>query len=222
MVHLKPDTRSREELIEEIAVLDVLEDRRPLSPEDRVVLDPSYLQARRSFEAVAGAVLSAATVPGLEPPPSLRDRMLARIAQETKEAPETTKTPAEPSRDPDGTFHVKPGVYGVHTDEASWQPSPVPGLVYKTIHRDDARGYTTRLLRIEPGHPYPPHRHGGDEEIFMLEGTLWVNGLLLKPGDYCRSEAGTEETGTVSDTGALAIVISSDLDEVAAAPADPS
>jgi quercetin dioxygenase-like cupin family protein len=216
MVHVKADSRSREELIEEIAVLDVLEERRPLSREDRVVLDPAYLDARRVYEAVSGALLGAASGSKVEPPASLRDRMLERIASEAQAAP------AAPPAEPPGTFHVKPGVYGVRTDEADWLPSPVPGLVYKTIHRDAERGYTTRLLRIEPGHPYPPHRHGGDEEIFMLEGTLWVNGLLLKPGDYCRSEAGTEETGTVSDTGALAIVISSDQDEVVAPETAPA
>jgi len=48
----------------------------------------------------------------------------------------------------------------------------------------------------------------------MLTGTLWVNGVLLKAGDYCRSEPGTDESGTYSDEGATAIVISSDKDEV--------
>jgi anti-sigma factor ChrR (cupin superfamily) len=69
-------------------------------------------------------------------------------------------------------------------------------------------------VRFEPGVRYPKHRHGGTEEIFLLEGKVWVNGTLLQAGDYCRSEAGTEEIGTYSETAAMAIVISSDMDEI--------
>lgn len=73
---------------------------------------------------------------------------------------------------------------------------------------------TTRLVRFAPGLRYPTHRHGGTEELFVLSGSVVVNGLVLRAGDYCRSEAGTEERGSYSDEGATAIIISSDADEI--------
>jgi hypothetical protein len=46
-----------------------------------------------------------------------------------------------------------------------------------------------------------------------------LNGILLKPGDYCRAEAGTAEPTAFSETGGMAIIVSSDLDAFDAAPA---
>jgi quercetin dioxygenase-like cupin family protein len=201
-------TGNREDVLLELAAIDALAaleaEPRELSPEERVKLDPAYVEARDAYEQ-ASALLGLAAAPAA-PPPSLKQRLLARIAE-------------EPAQDgaPEGSFFVKAGVTGVRTKDASWQKTPLPGVEAKTIHRDDERGYTTRLVRIEPGGRYPYHKHGGTEEIFMLEGTVWVNGKLLVPGDYCRSEAGTDERGTVSDHGALAVVISSDKDEISLA-----
>ena len=91
----------------------------------------------------------------------------------------------------------------------------MPLTEYKLVAYDAERRATTSLVRFAPGMRYPPHRHGGTEEIFVLEGSVLVNGVLLKAGDYCRSEAGTDETGTISHEGAMAIVVSSDFDEIA-------
>ncbi len=109
------------------------------------------------------------------------------------------------------------GVSGVRSATTRWSPTPLPGIEEKFLAHDDARGVTTRLLRFAPGTRYPKHRHAGTEEIFVLEGSLTINGLLLSAGDYCRSETGTEEEDTFSETGGMAIVISSDRDEIRAA-----
>ena len=193
----------RDDLLTELETLAALETLEG-APEERAGAagDPAYTAARGDFARVA-ALLAVAAAP-VEPPPSVKERLLARIAE--AEAAEKAL--------PEGGFWVKPGVTAVRTSEAAWQATLVPGLAAKVIHRDEERKQTMRLLRIEPGARYPWHRHGDAEEIFMLTGTLWVNGVLLKPGDYCRSEPGTDETGTYSDEGATAIVISSDKDEV--------
>jgi quercetin dioxygenase-like cupin family protein len=154
------------------------------------------------------ASLAFAAAPA-EPPASVREQLLARVAE----------AQAAESALPPGGFFVKPGVTGVHTEDVDWGKTFVKGLYAKTIHRDEARKTTTRLLKIEPGVRYPRHKHGGPEEIFLLSGTLWVNGIFLKAGDYCRSEAGTVESGTFSEDGATAIIVSSDGDEIDAGPA---
>jgi anti-sigma factor ChrR (cupin superfamily) len=200
--------RPREELLLEAAAVDALEGREPLSPEQRALLGERYLAARDGFEA-ARALLGLAA-PQAEASPSLRARLLDRIAGTSLAA-----QPVQPER-PAGSFDVIPGVSGVRTDEAPWIAAPLPGVSYKLISRDEERGYTTRLVRFDPGARYPTHRHGGTEEIFVLEGTVWVNGTLLKAGDYCRSDEGTEEVGTFTEDGAMAIVVSSDRDEISA------
>jgi len=145
----------------------------------------------------------ALSVPPVAPRPHVRRELLARLADE----PQTIAPPA-------GFFTVKPGVTGVRTSTAAWIPSPIPGLEYKLIARDPERGVRTQLVRFAPGARYPRHRHAGTEEIFLLEGSVSVNGVLLRAGDYCRSEPGTEEIGTYSETGGLALIVSSERDEV--------
>jgi putative transcriptional regulator len=174
-----------------------------VSGEDRMDED----LGREELDRVVASLAFAASP--VEPPASVKEKLLARVA----EAQAVEKTL------PAGGFFVKPGVTGVHTEDVGWQNTFVKGLYAKTIHRDETRKTTTRLLKVEPGVRYPRHKHGGPEEIFLLSGTLWVNGILLKAGDYCRSEAGTVESGTFSEDGATAIIVSSDGDEIDVAPA---
>ena len=141
----------------------------------------------------------ALSLPPVEPRPSAREALLAKIRAD---------------RRPDGYFAVKPGVTGVRTSTAAWIASPIPGIEYKLIARDPERGTRTQLVRFAAGARYPRHRHVGTEEIFLLEGTVEVNGVLLRAGDYCRSEPDTEEIGTFSETGGLALIVSSEHDEI--------
>jgi hypothetical protein len=155
----------------------------------------------RAEDAVLEALVLSVTP--IFPRPHVRRELLAKIA-------------AEPRETPDGYFGVKPGVTGVRTSTAAWIASPIPGIEYKLIARDEERGMRTQLVRFAAGARYPHHRHAGTEEIFLLEGSVSVNGVLLQAGDYCRSEAGTEEIGTYSETGGLALIVSSERDEVRA------
>ena len=106
-----------------------------------------------------------------------------------------------------------PGVTAVLVADTEWIPTPLPGLDTKLLHRDETRGYTTRLLRFAPGSTYPAHRHGATEEVFIVAGSVVLNGVTLRAGDYCRSEAGTTETAAFSAEGGMAIIVSSDADE---------
>ena len=191
----------RQDALLDLAALEALNGP-ALGPEDLLRLDPVYAEARLAFDETAASL--AFTAGEVDPPPGLFERLLAAVSVEAQETPP-----------PDGYFEVKPGVTAVRTSEAPWQAAPIEGAEFKVISRDADRHYTTRLVRFAPGTSYPTHRHGGTEEIFVLEGSVLVNGVLLKAGDYCRSEAGTDETGTISHEGAMAIVVSSDFDEIA-------
>ena len=201
---------SRAALLEDAAILDALEGATPLSAADELRLDPIYVSARLASDQLAASL--AFGLPLVSPRLELKERLMANLQAAGPDAP------ASPSISPRfaGSFDVIPGVTGVRTADADWKQAPIPGIQYKDISYDAARGFATRLVRFAPGVRYPNHRHGGTEEIFVLEGKVEVNGFLLQAGDYCRSEAGTAEAGTYTELGALAIVVSSDLDEVTA------
>ena len=167
----------------------------------------------RSFEEVAGQLgLAAAPV---QPPPSLRERLLDSIAgdTETKSAEELGEGAQEP---PEGILFNQGGVLISRSDEMSWQAAPLPGVFSKVLFNDPKRPYTTQLVRMEPGTTYPSHRHTEVEELYMLEGDLWVEGLKMGPGDYCRGEPDSIHGQVRTDSGALFLVLSSPRDEILA------
>lgn len=198
----------RRRFLEELAAVEALGGRPLPEGEELLKLDPEWVALRRRFDEAFAAVGLAAAAP---PPPSLKAKILARLEVAPAAAP-------GPAPLPGGRF-VSPGIAAVIAADAPWIASPLPGIEYKVLHRDDERRATTRLLRFAAGSVYPPHRHGGVEEVFVLEGSVTLNGILLKPGDYCRAEAGTREPVAHSETGGMAIIVSSDLDVFEPAPA---
>ena len=195
----------RRRLLEELAAVEALEGRPLPEGEELLKLDPEWVALRRRFD---DAFASIGLAEAAQPPPSLKARILAGLEGA---AP-------GPSLPPGGRF-VSPGIAAVIVADAPWVSSPLPGIEYKLLHRDEERRSTTRLLRFSAGAAYPSHRHGGVEEVFVLDGTVTLNGILLKPGDYCRAEAGTAEPTAFSETGGMAIIVSSDLVAFDAAPA---
>lgn len=203
----RPDS-DRRRFLEELAAVEALEGRALPEGEELLKLDPEWVALRRRFDAAFAAVGLAEATP---PPPSLKVRILAGLD-------ESAPTPVAPDLPPGGRV-VARGIAAVIAADAPWIASPLPGIEYKLLHRDDARHATTRLLRFSAGATYPAHRHGGVEEVFVLEGSVTLNGILLRPGDYCRAEAGTPEPEAHSETGGIAIIVSSDFDAFVAAPA---
>ena len=65
------------------------------------------------------------------------------------------------------------------------------------------------LVRLAPGTEYPPHRHGGVEELHLLHGELMIGDRKLYPGDYNRAEAGTVDLRVWSETGCTCILVTS-------------
>jgi anti-sigma factor ChrR (cupin superfamily) len=57
-----------------------------------------------------------------------------------------------------------------------------PGLLQKAFWADPAAGRTVAFTRFEPGAVLPPHRHVGDELVFVVEGTVEDEAGALRPG----------------------------------------
>ncbi len=132
--------------------------------------------------------------PAIAPPASLKERLMARIAQE----------PQEPAEGTGFTFVRSKGLV--------WQEL-APGLSMKVLFHDPVGSRTTMLLRLAPGGTLIGHRHPQLEEFYVLEGSCLCAGEVLQVGDYHRAEAGTVHPVTSSEQGCLALVMTSSKNE---------
>ena len=145
------------------------------------------------MRAVAGSfAFSRADV--LRPPVPLADRLARRIAADTGSAP--VVPPRSQWREPE------------------WE-QVAPGIFCKLMATDTERHRISMLVRLLPGIEYPPHTHAGLEELFLLEGELWIDDRKLFPGDYSRAEAPTGDKRVWSETGCTCVLVTSTDDMLA-------
>lgn len=72
----------------------------------------------------------------------------------------------------------------------AWE-EPAPGIRLHTVKEDPARGMRACLAWVKPGAVNARHRHGGDECILVLQGGLKDERGEYRPGQVCRSRAGS-------------------------------
>ena len=87
-----------------------------------------------------------------------------------------------------------------------------PGISCKVLATDAVRDRVSMLVRLAPGASYPPHTHAGVEELYLLDGELWIDGRKLVAGDYNRAEPGTRDEVVWSKTGCTCVLITSPSD----------
>ena len=127
----------------------------------------------------------------LRPPATLQERLARRLAAETGEP-----MVLPPAR---------------QWEEPAWE-EVAPGIFCKLMATDTERHRVSMLVRLLPGVDYPPHTHAGVEELFLLDGELWINDRKLYPGDYNRAEPGSGDTRVWSETGCTCVLITSTHD----------
>lgn len=102
------------------------------------------------------------------------------------------------------------------TDVPAWQEPEwedvAPGISCKLLATDTERNRVSMLVRLAPDTAYPPHTHAGVEELFLLDGELWIEDRKLHPGDYNRGELGTADKRVWSETGCTCVLITSSRD----------
>ena len=145
---------------------------------------------RRELEMLRPVIDSFAFWPTevVRPSPSLWDRLARRIATETGDEPVSSAPP--------------------RSVEPEWQEVG-PGIWCKLLATDPDRDRVSMMVRLTPGTDYPPHRHAGVEELFMLHGELIVDGTTFYPGQYRRAEAGTVDRRVWSETGCTCVLVTS-------------
>jgi ChrR Cupin-like domain len=127
----------------------------------------------------------------LRPTTSLQARLALRIAEEM------------------GTRPVLPPA-GQWT-EPEWE-EVAPGIECKLLATDVERHRVSMLVRLAPGARYPAHTHAGVEELYLLDGELWIDERRLFPGDYNYGAPGANDERVWSETGCTCLLITSTKD----------
>lgn len=95
----------------------------------------------------------------------------------------------------------------------SWSTTPLPGLrTFAVGTTDDVR--RRRLLEFAPGASFPSHRHLGDEQVLVLEGSYAdSSGREVKAGEHQQMAAGSEHALRIlGDVRCVAAVLEHGID----------
>lgn len=154
------------------------------------------------FEEWKALAATAAELPfeldQLQPPPSLKNRLMQRIAAE----------PSHVAEEPE------PGIFVMRAGRGRWRETPYPGVSFQVLYSDRGTGNVTSLLRLEPGAEYPAHHHAGVEQCWVIQGKVRIGAIEIEAGDFEYANAETDHGIIQSDTGCLLLIIASRHDEV--------
>jgi anti-sigma factor ChrR (cupin superfamily) len=90
--------------------------------------------------------------------------------------------------------------------DLEWTPAGCPGMNWKILFQDKARGLLTALVRFDPGAVLDLHRHVDIEQTYVLEGTLEDDEGICGPGDFVWRPKGNCHRA-VAPNGALLLAI---------------
>ena len=165
-----------------------------LDPDERRELEARLAGLPPSVRAEVGRLYEtsvdlAASAPGAEPSPAVREALLAAIA-----APATRTITAA---------------------DGEWVQTPIPGVRVKVLSIDRLRDRVTMLLRAEPGARYPAHRHSGPEECYVISGSVMVEGRRLQAGDFHHAEGDSHHAELWTEDGVEVLLVGSASDYAA-------
>jgi quercetin dioxygenase-like cupin family protein len=115
-----------------------------------------------------------------------RERLRRRILEQARDqAPEGTRT--------------------LRADESAWIQI-APFVEVRELHRDEASGMHTSLMRMRPGGVIPAHRHARAEEFIVLEGECRIGTHKLVAGDVHIAAAGSWHEPVTTRSGVLVLL----------------
>ena len=137
------------------------------------------------FDELVALALAELAV-GPSPRPVVKTQLMARIA-------ESAPAPAG--------FALR------FAPDDDWLPYPVPGIRMRVLSVNRRNGYATLLLDVQPGTRFPAHHHDGDEECYVISGSIFTLGRRLGPGDFVHADAGTEHGELRTEEGARVLLV---------------
>jgi anti-sigma factor ChrR (cupin superfamily) len=111
------------------------------------------------------------------PPASLKRRLMNTVREQPNTKP--------------GVLVDHGGLLLVRSGEVPWQKTDFEGLLWRPLIAGPSKDRHMSVFRMKKGCIFPAHEHLGTEELYMLSGTLIVEGTRIGAGDYCRAEHGT-------------------------------
>ena len=100
--------------------------------------------------------------------------------------------------------------YITKSNQTPWKPLTeqgvsTTGISVKVLRYDElTKRAPSILLKFEPGASYPYHNHPAGEELFVLEGSVILEGTILVAGDYLYTPPGFKHSVT-SETGCIVL-----------------
>lgn len=84
-----------------------------------------------------------------------------------------------------------------------WQPV-APGVEMKLLHKsNDNKSF---MLKMSPNSSIAEHSHDLDEESYVLEGEVWLEGILCYSGDFHYAQAGSTHKSLHTEKGCILLV----------------
>jgi anti-sigma factor ChrR (cupin superfamily) len=189
-----PSDHAVDDCFEDLAPLQALD---LLSPAEQQWLEqqladhPERAAVLAQHQAVVGALPYGLALPTAAKMQGLKAQLFERLAL----PPEPAAESAAPRRS------ELAAIMAVRSGDLRWRTGQIPKVAMAILHIDRHRRERVGLLRAEPGMQYPPHTHGGTEEIYMLSGDLVLEGVRYEAGDYIRSAPQSHHASAHSVTG---------------------
>jgi anti-sigma factor ChrR (cupin superfamily) len=157
------------------------------------------------YHHVTGAL--GLVVTPVDPPASLRERLMKSLARETR-------AKADARVLPEGLAAL------ARANDMPWKASPFPGIRRKRLFHNTSDGTTVWLVNMDSGSFYPPHSHSAIEHTFVLQGDIVFDGYSLSAGEYQAALPGKDHEKPITTKGGCTVLIINNAnDEVFAMPA---
>ncbi|HTS65961.1 MAG TPA: cupin domain-containing protein [Candidatus Acidoferrales bacterium] len=114
------------------------------------------------LDVVEAAALLAEGAAPAAPAPSVKSRLMTRVAAYEQ---------------------VKP-IADVRDNEPHWMPYGAPAVEVKQLFRDATTGRTTVLIRMGAGARLPAHHHHDIEQCLVIKGDVRFGELVYEEGDF--------------------------------------
>jgi len=131
--------------------------------------------------------LHAATVPRVEPPAALKDKLLPNQEKGADRGPLVTRA-----------------------DDREWIDFPVrQGSVrIKVLAEESTHNVHTFLIHCAPDSFFPEHKHLEFEHLYVLEGDFQSCGMTLRQGDFLRFGEGQHHDESYTESGCKVLLVS--------------
>jgi quercetin dioxygenase-like cupin family protein len=131
------------------------------------------------------ASVIAESVTPVAPAPSLKSRLMSRVAD----------------------YEALKPIADVRQYDGAWVSAGLPGVDIKTLFRDKGTGRTTMLVRMQPGARLPAHRHHDDEQCLVLRGDVRWREIVYQEGDFVVMGRESDHPEVHSVDGNLLLII---------------